>query len=210
MAERYRLVMSVGPNPGKVFELTMDSMSIGRESSNDIVVQDAELSRNHARISRRGGGYVLEDLGSTNGTFINRQRITSPRTLAPGDEIGLGLDDVPGRRRRRDGHRLRAATADPSTGAAAATAICPPSAAICASRAGPGEEKQHARDRRLRRARPAVRPAARRGGDLRLHEFILHVPLQYFLRVDHHLPVKRVRSNSFGNNKRLARAACFL
>jgi two-component system response regulator AtoC len=75
MPERYRLVMNVGPNPGKVFELTMDSMSIGREASNDIVVQDAELSRNHARISRRGGGYVLEDLGSTNGT---PRRATSP------------------------------------------------------------------------------------------------------------------------------------
>jgi hypothetical protein len=90
MPERYRLVMNVGPNPGKVYELTMDSMSIGREASNDIVVQDAELSRNHARISRRGGAYVLEDLGSTNGTFVNRQRLTSPRNLAPGDEVGLG------------------------------------------------------------------------------------------------------------------------
>lgn len=88
--ERYRLVVSAGPNPGKVFELTMDSMSIGREASSDIVIQDAELSRNHARISRRGGAYVLEDLGSTNGTFVNRQRVMSPRTLAPGDEIGLG------------------------------------------------------------------------------------------------------------------------
>ena len=94
MSERYRLVMSAGPNPGKVFELTMDSMSIGREAGNDIVIQDAELSRNHSRISRRGGAFVLEDLGSTNGTFVNRQRLTSPRTLAPGDEIGFGENVV--------------------------------------------------------------------------------------------------------------------
>ena len=88
--EKYRLVMSAGPNPGKVFELNMDLMSIGREATNDIVIQDAELSRNHARLSRRGVTFLLEDLGSTNGTFVNRQRITSPRMLNPGDEVGFG------------------------------------------------------------------------------------------------------------------------
>jgi hypothetical protein len=92
--DKFRLVMKNGPNPGKVFELTMDSMSIGREASNDIVIQDSELSRNHARISRRGGTFVLEDLGSTNGTFVNGQRVMSPRTLAPGEEVGFGENVV--------------------------------------------------------------------------------------------------------------------
>jgi hypothetical protein len=92
--EKYRLVMSAGPNPGKVFELNMDSMSIGREATNDLVIQDAELSRNHARLSRRGATFLLEDLGSTNGTFVNRQRLSAPRMLNPGDEVGFGENVV--------------------------------------------------------------------------------------------------------------------
>jgi hypothetical protein len=92
--ERYRLVIRSGPNPGKAFELTSDSVSIGREAANDIVIQDTEISRNHARIIRRGGGFMLEDLGSTNGTFINGQHVSSPRAVVPGDEIGLGENVV--------------------------------------------------------------------------------------------------------------------
>jgi pSer/pThr/pTyr-binding forkhead associated (FHA) protein len=88
--ERLRLVIRSGPNPGKAFELATDSVSIGREANNDIVIQDTEISRNHARIIRRGGGYILEDLGSTNGSFINSQQVSSPRAIVPGDEIGFG------------------------------------------------------------------------------------------------------------------------
>jgi hypothetical protein len=120
--EKFRLVMSAGPNPGKVFELTMDSMSIGREATNDIVIQDAELSRNHARISRRGVTFLLEDLGSTNGTFVNHQRISSPRMLNPGDEVGFGENVV----LSFQGEGAAATVAAPGRGQAATRQPAPP------------------------------------------------------------------------------------
>jgi len=90
MTDGFRLVMSQGPQPGQMFHLEKDSTSLGRDPGNDIMIDDPQVSRQHARIMRQGGLMVIEDLGSTNGTFANGMRLTGPHTLASGDMIGLG------------------------------------------------------------------------------------------------------------------------
>lgn len=89
-AQSYQLVMRTGPNPGKSFPLTKEELSIGRDISNDIVINDAEVSRHHSRLYMQAGGFVLEDTGSTNGTFVNGQRLMGPHLLRPGEMILLG------------------------------------------------------------------------------------------------------------------------
>jgi hypothetical protein len=86
----FQLTMRSGPNPGTVYALESDQISIGRDSSNEIAVNDAEVSRRHARLTFQGGKYVLEDMGSTNGSFVNGQRLTGPRVLKSGEVISLG------------------------------------------------------------------------------------------------------------------------
>jgi len=88
--QSYRLVMRSGPTPDKVFVLTKENVSVGRSTSNDIAINDSEVSRNHARIYLQSGGYVIEDLNSTNGTYINGQRLIGPHLLRPGETINLG------------------------------------------------------------------------------------------------------------------------
>lgn len=90
MAASFRLVVRTGPNPGMVYELTKEVALAGRDVTNDIVLGDAEVSRQHSRLTRSSGGIVLEDLGSTNGTFVNGERLVAPRLLRPGDLIGMG------------------------------------------------------------------------------------------------------------------------
>ncbi|HSB89765.1 MAG TPA: FHA domain-containing protein [Anaerolineales bacterium] len=85
-----RLIVRTGPNPGMVFDLTKEVTMLGRDVTNDIVIGDAEISRQHSRITRTPGGMVLEDLGSTNGTFVNGDRLVSPRVLASADLVGMG------------------------------------------------------------------------------------------------------------------------
>ncbi len=89
-ASSFRMIVRTGPNPGTTYDLTKEVTVIGRDVSNDIILGDAEISRQHARLTRTPGGYVLEDLGSTNGSFVNGERLMAPRVLNPGDLVALG------------------------------------------------------------------------------------------------------------------------
>jgi predicted component of type VI protein secretion system len=86
----YRLVVRRGPQPNQQFLLTRDTVTLGRDITNDIVINDPEVSRHHARLIRTPSGYSYEDLRSTNGSFINRQRLNTPYQLQNGDLLGLG------------------------------------------------------------------------------------------------------------------------
>jgi hypothetical protein len=87
---RYRLIVRRGPQPNQTFDLNKDNITLGRDITNDIVLNDPEVSRHHLRLTRSAEGFTLEDLASTNGTFINGQRMTGSRPLNRGDMIGLG------------------------------------------------------------------------------------------------------------------------
>lgn len=86
----FQVVAKSGPTAGNIYQLEKTEMFIGRELNNDIVINDPEISRRHARLFLQGEAYVLEDLGSTNGSMVNNQRLMGPCILNPGDLITLG------------------------------------------------------------------------------------------------------------------------
>jgi hypothetical protein len=86
-----RIVATQGPHAGQAFELTGELMTIGREASHAIaLVNDMGVSRTHAQIVRQGDQTLIEDLGSTNGTYVNGIRISAPTPIKPGDTLQLG------------------------------------------------------------------------------------------------------------------------
>jgi len=85
-----QLLVQQGPRAGQSFDLNKPIVTLGREVGNDIVLEDPQVSRHHARLTLATGGYVIEDLGSTNGTFINEQRLMGTRPITPGDKLRLG------------------------------------------------------------------------------------------------------------------------
>ncbi|MBV9923483.1 MAG: sigma 54-interacting transcriptional regulator [Acidobacteria bacterium] len=84
-----RAVFIAGPLKGSAFELGEGALSVGRDSTNDVRLPDSLLSRRHCRIERAGEGFVLKDLESLNGTFVNGRPVRE-QALAEGDRVTVG------------------------------------------------------------------------------------------------------------------------
>ncbi len=84
------LIVQEGPGGPREITLTLQNAIIGRTETADITFADPEISRQHSQISRQGDDYTIEDMGSTNGTFVNGHRAVGRMVLNDGDIIDLG------------------------------------------------------------------------------------------------------------------------
>ena len=83
------LIVKRGPNAGSKFFIDSDTTTIGRHPDSAIFLDDITVSRRHAEIRRGSGGFALHDVGSLNGTYVNRERVEQAE-LNSGDEIQIG------------------------------------------------------------------------------------------------------------------------
>ncbi len=83
------LVVQRGPNAGSKFLIDRDITTAGRHPDNDIFLDDVTVSRRHAEFRRQDGKFFVRDVGSLNGTYVNRQRVDDTQ-LANGDELQIG------------------------------------------------------------------------------------------------------------------------
>jgi pSer/pThr/pTyr-binding forkhead associated (FHA) protein len=85
-----RLVVTEGPRSGTTIDLGQAPITIGRANDATLVVIDDYASSRHARIFEQGGQWIVEDLGSTNGTYLGRTKVTQPMPIQPGVPIRIG------------------------------------------------------------------------------------------------------------------------
>jgi pSer/pThr/pTyr-binding forkhead associated (FHA) protein len=85
-----KLTLVLDRKPVRVYDLNQPVIRIGRAETMDVVIDNVSVSRRQAEIREEGGAWVLKDLGSANGTFLNGQRISAEAPVRPGDEISFG------------------------------------------------------------------------------------------------------------------------
>ena len=85
-----KLTLVLDRKPVQVYELDQPIIRIGRGETSDVLIDNVSVSRRHAELREEGGAWLLRDLGSSNGTFLNGQRVTAELPLRPGDEIPFG------------------------------------------------------------------------------------------------------------------------
>ena len=83
------LVVRHGPETGSSYRLELPSTAIGRHPDSDVFLDDITVSRRHVVIDRSDDGYTMRDVGSLNGTYVNRERVDEAR-LKYGDEVQIG------------------------------------------------------------------------------------------------------------------------
>lgn len=88
--KNYKLTVIKGFNKGTVFPLEADHITIGRGEENGIVLNIAEVSRIHAELTKAEEGFMIKDLGSTNGTYVDKRKVGKKYLLKPGDTVMLG------------------------------------------------------------------------------------------------------------------------
>jgi pSer/pThr/pTyr-binding forkhead associated (FHA) protein len=85
-----QLVVTAGPLAGAQLPLGEDQITIGRSNDATLVVADDYASSRHARLFPQDGQWIVEDLGSTNGTYLDRQKVTQPTPVPAGVPIRIG------------------------------------------------------------------------------------------------------------------------
>jgi len=85
------LIMQEGQGAGQSWPVEKERVIIGRSEDCDVVLAERQVSRHHAQIRRLDNQYVLEDLGSRNGTYVNGRQVIEPHILQDGDEIQIAL-----------------------------------------------------------------------------------------------------------------------
>jgi signal transduction histidine kinase len=123
-----RLIVTKGADEGKQFDLLLDQITIGRDSSNRLRLHDTEVSRRHAELQKTPDGYRILDVGSANGTYVNNRAIRDV-LLRPGDQVQIGQTILLFTQTSAGGANLAAARASRKEQAARTPPATPPTPA---------------------------------------------------------------------------------